>query len=80
MAKRPEGKRPLGRLDADRKLTAKQGNRTGECGLDLSGCEYGPLESCCVHCNGRSDFIKGKEFLDQLRDYYFLSTDYFPQC
>jgi hypothetical protein len=36
----------------------------GRCGLVSSGSGYGPVVDCFEHGNGRSDSIKGGEFVD----------------
>jgi hypothetical protein len=47
-------------------------------GLDSSGSGQGPVAGSCEHGNEPSGFIKGREFLDQLRDYYLLRKGSVP--
>jgi hypothetical protein len=50
-------------LDVDGKVMLEW-NRVGECKLNLSGSEYGPVTGSSEHGNEPSDSIKGGEILD----------------
>jgi hypothetical protein len=71
--RKPEEKRPLRRpwhrLE-DIKLHLKE----IVCRHHLSGSGHGPLSGSCKHSNKTLGFI-GREFLDQLSDYYLFKKD-----
>jgi hypothetical protein len=52
-------------------------NQVYGCGQDSSGSGVGPLTVSCEHGNGASRYINGGEFLDYLRDYFFIELLYY---
>jgi len=54
---------------------------TGQEGMDWIHLaqDRGPMVGSCEHGNEPSDFMKGREFLNQVNDYYLLKKDSAPQ-
>jgi hypothetical protein len=50
----------------------------GECGLDSSGSGKGPKVSPCEHGNELPVSMKGGEFHEELKTYYFFKTIFAP--
>jgi hypothetical protein len=40
--------------------------------------DKGQMAGSCKHCNGKFEFIKCKEFLNELRNYWLLENDSIP--
>jgi hypothetical protein len=64
--RKPEGKRHLGRPRRRWKVNIKMDIRKIVWMLwtELPGSGQKPVMGCCEHCNGPSDYTKGKDLLD----------------
>jgi hypothetical protein len=67
LVRKPEGRRPLGRIRRGWEAQNYNGsweNRVGSCRKDASGSGQGPVGDCFEHSNEPSGLISSGDFLD----------------